>query len=223
MEQSLENSQFYQSFYPDIPPMSSSELLKLQQNQTSNSNNSRKLIVIDVRSEAERAISMIPGSIPLSAFHNDTSKILQLAPDASVVLYCSAGYRSGLECQRLHQLYPHLKGRVYNLDGIVCYTHASILSQQETNTEAAPKLINPNTNKATNVVHTFGPSWSNVNEHFEAVYFHPLVLLCRIIQVGFMVFVRSVQRFVYTGTRLVMCDLREEAVRTDLYASVNVE
>uniref|UniRef100_A0A7S2HKA1 Rhodanese domain-containing protein n=1 Tax=Helicotheca tamesis TaxID=374047 RepID=A0A7S2HKA1_9STRA len=229
-DKSLAKSKFYQRQYPNIPPMSSTQLLSLQQKQ----NEENPIIIIDVRTKAERSVSMIPGSIPLSNFKrrmtssssSDDDEVSSLPPNADIVLYCTIGYRSGMEARRLNQLFPLLKGRIYNLDGIVSYTHASSSSattnihehvnngehQQTTSmndhpaaAEEPPTLINPKTNESTNLVHTFGPNWDCVNESFETTHFSLPTLLLKMGQVGLLSTLRTGQCVVHYGKQKCGC------------------
>jgi rhodanese-related sulfurtransferase len=119
--------QFYQEkTWPQIPRMTPHDLVALQQHEQQD--NIRKILLIDVRTAAERAVSVIPGSVPLQQVsHRGSASAatvqLLLRQDTTVVTYCTIGYRSGMEATRLLHRYPTLEGRIYNLDGIVAYTY----------------------------------------------------------------------------------------------------
>jgi rhodanese-related sulfurtransferase len=123
--------QFYQEKkWPQIPRMTPHELVALQQQQQheQQQDNASKVLLIDVRTAAERAVSVIPGSVPLQQVSRRGSASaatvqLLLRQDTTVVTYCTIGYRSGMEATRLLHRYPTLEGRIYNLDGIVAYTY----------------------------------------------------------------------------------------------------
>ena len=120
----------------------------------------------------ERAISKIQGAIPLREFH---------APDDGgdddsvvVVVYCTIGYRSGMEATRLHQRYPNL--RIYNLDGIVAFSHA-------VQDDSRIQLVSGDdeTRKADHV-HTFACLWDYVDEtKFESTSYGCLAVPVRLI------------------------------------------
>jgi len=82
------------------------------------------LLLVDVRSDEEMAVSMIPGSMTRKEFekrqelHHDD----WLSTNVTVVPYCTVGYRSGRYCDQLVQrgFPPH---RVKNGEGIVLWTH----------------------------------------------------------------------------------------------------
>jgi rhodanese-related sulfurtransferase len=101
--------------------------------------------LVDVRTAAERAVSVIPGSVPLKqiATRGSVSHTQLLDPDTTVVTYCTIGYRSGMEAIRLLHRFPTLQGRIYNLDGIVAYTYADATTnhpekQPESTDECSP-------------------------------------------------------------------------------------
>lgn len=80
--------------------------------------------LVDVRTKAEQKVSMIPGAITLHEFESQLKQYPNKWQDDGqlVVTYCTIGYRSGLEAQRLRQIYNI--GNIRHLDGIVPYTHA---------------------------------------------------------------------------------------------------
>jgi rhodanese-related sulfurtransferase len=197
-------SQFYQNRFPDIPPMSSSELL--QRNLDEN------LIIVDVRTKPERQVSMIIGAISLETFERDVVDTLPTSGDQlpTIVTYCTIGYRSGMEARRLRQKY-HLEGRIYSLDGIVAYTHARAALENEENSNsngelaAKRRLIRtadaPNTQQPameeTNQVHTFGAVWNLAQDGYVTRHFSIFVLLGRTAQVGGTTVLRSFQSLAF--------------------------
>jgi rhodanese-related sulfurtransferase len=139
-EQLERQVQFYQEkTWPHIPRMTPHELVALQEQQLEsnsehqeNGNNKNKVLLIDVRTAAEQAVSVIPGSVSLQQVsqrgsNSESAATVQLLlrQDTTVVTYCTIGYRSGMEATRLLHRYPTLEGRIYNLDGIVAYTYLS--------------------------------------------------------------------------------------------------
>lgn len=203
----------------------------------------RPIVVVDVRSPPERSVSAIPTSISLCTFHQEVAP--NLPPNADVVTYCTIGLRSGMEARRIQDRYG-LTGRVYNLDGIVSYTHTSsqnddrrgdmcwdeadgsvAVDQSANNSRrggdssssilSVPRLVKPNTNIPTCRVHTFGPTWDCVDEHFEPTHFSPPVLLIRIAGVGVKLSVRRFQRLVhkFKGTCGVCCSSLRDGVAVD--------
>jgi len=264
-EESRNKSTFYHKKFPDIPSLSSSELVTLQLNHRNDNGESRgkeqhcpidnsndtRIILVDVRSKSERLISTIPDAVSLQSFEKEIvpSLLLLLPPtitkqivvtksssslpvvteddkigttttsvddgeriissdDVKVIIYCTIGYRSGVEARRLKDKYSFLKGIIYNLDGIVPYTHAiSSLSlprskcngegDEDLTGETLKKLalIDPRTKQVTDRVHVYGPTWNCVAGGFEAVSFSLPVMLLRSMLVGITVAWCKIQRY----------------------------
>lgn len=171
---------FYQAQYPDVPSLSSNELVSNFDSETT--------VLIDVRTGPERQVSKLEGAITLKEFEKQASS---LSPDTKVVTYCTIGYRSGLEARRLQYQYG-LHGRISSLDGIVAYTHA-ISNDEGYNNEDAPRVVCPSTGVDTNDVHTFGRQWDCVADEYETQHFALPVLIIRLAQVGATVVVRTLQ------------------------------
>ena len=194
----LQASKFYQNQFPDIPRMSSTELLQR--------NLDEHLIIVDVRTNPERQVSMIPGAISLKTFEKDVVDTLPTGDQLpTIVIYCTIGYRSGMEARRLRQNY-HLDGHIYSLDGIVAYTHALASLESEENGELAAtrQLIRTDSNNTqqppieTNQVHTFGAVWNLAQDGYATQHFSILVLLGRTAQVGGTTVLRTFQRLAFT-------------------------
>lgn len=108
-----------------------------------------RVVLVDVRTPAERAVSMIPGAIPV--------EMLEAHPDAyrdrKVVTYCTIGYRSGLYAEKLRQ-----RGwKVANLAGSIL---AWTLAHQPLVDARGP----------TRRVHVYGRRWNLAGEGYEAVW-----------------------------------------------------
>lgn len=119
----------YQGMFPRIPTMTSVELvqrLQQQQQHQSTTNSVRPVVLVDVRTQEEQEVSMIPGSLTLEEFHqrmmaqsdttidtattNNSNNAIdgdKIPADAMVVTYCTIGYRSGREAQHLADQYPN--------------------------------------------------------------------------------------------------------------------
>lgn len=107
-------------------------------------------VMIDVRPEEERSVSIIPGAIRFEEFEE--------SPDAfagkQLVAYCTAGYRSGVYAQQMKA-----KGyEVVNLRG-------GILSwcQHE-------QPLSDNNGQHTHKVHVYGKMWNLVSAPYEGVW-----------------------------------------------------
>jgi rhodanese-related sulfurtransferase len=151
-----------------------------------------RLVLIDVRTDEERMVSMIPDApSPGAAASGPGGDLGNIgggngSGGVIVVTYCTVGYRSGREARRLRDLYPQYDGRIYNLDGILSYTYV----------EGPPPLVTPppggtvpttngptdqgrrppaaGASSAARQVHTYGPAWGdlvNPEGGYEAVWF----------------------------------------------------
>ena len=196
-----EQCKLYQAKFPDITYLSSDELVEMHRK-------GEDIILVDVRTEPEREISMLEGALTKDQFLEQQQQ-QQTSKDGDeplVVTYCTIGYRSGLEARRLGLQYPEMKDRIRSLDGCVSYTHAlgKVLDEKEDENDtilektnkAQPtskdgktpqnplKLVDPKTGESTNQVHTFGGMWGCIDDkHFEATHFSIFELLLRMLQV----------------------------------------
>lgn len=103
---------FYQGFrgkFGGVPEVTVDELTKLAE--------SERVVLVDVRTDPEREVSMIPDAIPAAEFEARKAEF----EGATVVPYCTVGFRSGLYSKQLHE-----DGwKVANLVGsIVAWTHS---------------------------------------------------------------------------------------------------
>jgi rhodanese-related sulfurtransferase len=124
----------------DVPTFNAYELL---------SNPASNAILVDVRSDAERAVSVIPGAIrleQLAAAYQPQSRL--------VIVYCTVGYRSGLVARELRaKKIParNLRG------GILAWI-------------AAGGTLVDGQNKQTNNVHVYAAHWAVVPANFSAQF-----------------------------------------------------
>jgi rhodanese-related sulfurtransferase len=107
------------------------------------------VVFVDVRTERERAVSMLPGAVSAEQVEQDPQRY----QGQVLVAYCTIGYRSGLwaEEQRERGL------QVSNLAG-------SLLSW----THAGGPLLGPA--GPTNEVHVYGATWNLVHSGYQAVW-----------------------------------------------------
>lgn len=131
----------YEREFPQVPDVLPSELLAAT-NKTA--------LLVDVRSPAEQAVSMIPGAVTRRDFERDVHQY----KGRPVVTYCTIGYRSGLYAETLRK-----KGwDVRNLRGsILGWVHAG------------GKVVNKE--GKTRTVHVYGPAWSLLPDGYKAVMF----------------------------------------------------
>ncbi|MEM6611295.1 MAG: rhodanese-like domain-containing protein [Cyanobacteria bacterium P01_C01_bin.72] len=131
----------YAAQFPQVKGITVTELQQLQQKQ--------QLVLIDVRTPEEIAVSQIPGAITAEEYAAN----LEQYQDLLAIAYCTIGYRSGLYAQKLAQ-----QGiEVLNLEG-------SLLAWSHTGGELV------NAEGATNKVHIFGRQWRLTAENYEAVW-----------------------------------------------------
>jgi sodium/bile acid cotransporter 7 len=131
----------YRRKFPDVEEISAEELVRRLGEDD--------LVLVDVRTQPEREVSMLPGAI--------TSEELEADPERyagkTLVTYCTAGYRSGLFARKLDE-----KGwEVLNLKG-------SLLSWSHTGEPLE------HDGEPTRRVHTYGPDWDLLAEGYEAIW-----------------------------------------------------
>lgn len=118
---------------------------------------SSQFILVDVRKDAEIAISHIPGALSVDEF-NRTYKSNALPKDTTVVAYCTIGYRSGKFAEKLiAQGIP-----VRNLaGGILAWarSHGALVHRDATG------IASPTT-----TVHVYGQEWNLLPPGYQAVW-----------------------------------------------------
>ncbi len=128
--------------FPGIRDLSGREVLSLL--------HSRKVVLVDVREPAERAVSVIPGAITEQAF---LANATALGAD-TVVAYCTIGYRSGMFAQRM----ARQNATVYNLrGGILGWLHAG------------GNLTDPG-GRPVHKVHVYGSTWDLAPLDYQTVW-----------------------------------------------------
>ena len=115
----------------------------------------RRVVLIDVRTLAERAVSMLPDAISAPEFERQCMSSPGQFRDAVLVPYCTIGYRSGVYCRRL-QAGEFLSGGldVRNGDGVVMWSHDVGVFE-----DGASR------------VHVYGAAWDVAAERFETLRF----------------------------------------------------
>lgn len=97
--------------FPEVPQLSTDELARWLRDPAR-----QKPVLLDVRSEAEFAISHLPGAIRVDPEATGAAVVRTLPAGRTVVAYCSVGYRSSELARRL--LRQGAKP-VYNLEGSI--------------------------------------------------------------------------------------------------------
>jgi rhodanese-related sulfurtransferase len=127
--------------FPEVPVLSAGELEGLQREE--------KVVLVDVRSPQEQAVSMIEGAVT----YQDFDQRKQDFEGATVVAYCTVGHRSGLYARNL----LHLGWKAFNLDGaILGWTHHG------------GALVN--SEGSTKKVHVWGKKFNLVADGYEGVW-----------------------------------------------------
>ena len=133
----------YRKYAQEFPHVREIGVRELQQRQW------RELVLVDVRSPEEIAVSFIPGAITKKEFEGNLTRYR----DTTVVVYCTIGYRSGKYAQKLQQ-----QGiEVFNLSGsLLAWSHIE------------GKLINAT--GTTKQIHVFDRQWQLTAEGYEPVW-----------------------------------------------------
>ena len=132
----------YRGSFPKAPGFTVDELLARLEEPGG-------LVLVDVRRESERAVSMIPGAISRQEFEQRQQEL----SGRMVVSYCTIGYRSGEYTEELRQ-----QGwDAYNLEGsILAWTHAA----QELEKDG----------QVTRRLHVYAPRWDLAADDYETVW-----------------------------------------------------
>lgn len=127
---------------PEVPEITADDVLARRA--------SDDLVLVDVRTPEEQAVSMIEGAVTVEAFEADRAAYA----DRPVVVYCTIGGRSGKYAQRLHA-----EGvNVTNMAGaILAWTHAG------------GALVDPDGNP-TKRVHTHSSRFGLTADGYEPVW-----------------------------------------------------
>ena len=131
----------YREYAEEFPYVKGISAAQLQQQ--------REVVLVDVRSPEEIAVSFIPGAITKEEFEDNLDRYR----DSTIVVYCTIGYRSGKYAKELRQRGIEL----LNLEGsLLAWTHVG------------GKLVNAT--GATKQIHVFDRQWQLTAEDYEAVW-----------------------------------------------------
>lgn len=130
------------SQFPEVTEITAKEVLARRES-------GEKLLLVDVRTPEEQAVSMIRDAVTAEQFESDVS----VAAGATVVCYCTIGGRSGMYAR-------HLAARgiaAVNMPGaVLSWSHAG------------GEFVDAD--GPTNRVNTHGPSYDLVAEGYKAVW-----------------------------------------------------
>ncbi len=136
----------YRKYAMEFPQVEGITAIELQQLQ----GQGKPIVLVDVRTPEERAVSYIPGAISTAEFESN----LKQYENSTIVAYCTIGYRSGQYAEKLQQ---QQGVKILNLEGsLLAWSHAQ------------GKLINMT--GMTNKIHVFRPQWQLTDENYEPVW-----------------------------------------------------
>lgn len=135
----------YQGYVREFPQVKGIEVQKLQQLQQQG----KEVVLVDVRSPAEIAVSKIPGAITQQEFEAN----LEQYKNSTIVAYCTIGYRSG----KYADLWRQQGIEIFNLEGsLLAWSHIK------------GKLVDAK--GTTNKVHVFGRQWQLTADDYQPVW-----------------------------------------------------
>jgi sodium/bile acid cotransporter 7 len=132
----------YANDFPGVPALTPEDAKQLLASGTA--------ILVDVRTPAERSVSMIPGAIATDDYERRAAEF----DGKRVITYCTIGYRSGLYARKLRE-----RGvDAANLAGsILAWAHAG------------GEFVDPS-GKPTRKLHIYGAEWDLAPDNYEPVY-----------------------------------------------------
>lgn len=127
-----------------------SDIKEIHPSELADAYRSNELVIVDVRTPEEQAISMIPGAITKEAFEESISD----QRDARVVVHCTIGYRSGVYVKELAE-----RGiEAENMAGsLLLWAHEGLPLEDA---EGRP----------TSRVHVYGKKWNLLPAGYEGVW-----------------------------------------------------
>ncbi|MEQ9410560.1 MAG: rhodanese-like domain-containing protein [Fuerstiella sp.] len=125
----------------DVPEIDVAELLQ---------RHPEDIVLVDLRSDRERQVSMIPGAISAAQFEANP----KIFADKTVVAHCTAGYRSGLFVRKI---------RKQGIDAVNLRKGILGWCQQH------QPLVTPD-QQPTRKVHVYSRAWNLVPDDYEAVW-----------------------------------------------------
>ena len=141
----LELEKVYDRYHFAFPKVRETSALEVKQRLSSGD----PIVLIDVRPENERSVSIIPGAISLDEFNSHREDYR----DKTAITYCTVGVRSGIEASKLRR-----EGvEVENMQG-------SILGW----TLLGGELVRPD-GTPTKQVHVYGKRWNYAADGYSAV------------------------------------------------------
>ena len=142
--------------FAGLPLASASDVISMQQG-------GRDVILIDVRSPPERAVSTLPGALDQHSFAALAREEPERVAAAVLVPFCTIGYRSGLYCEWIRGgglgTAASSELDVRNGEGVVLWSHDVGTFVQD----GAPVRS----------LHVYGSAWDLAADGFDTVTFGP--------------------------------------------------
>lgn len=145
----------FQSKFPHVKPITATDYIERY---------SQNSMLIDCRTKPERDVSIIQGAIPFDEINLE--ELRNQPVDKPIVMYCSVGFRSGLEGERLQDILGTNRN-ILNMQGILSYTHVLKHNPE------APAIVDPSTQQSTKQVHVFAKSWDFASRDYTTQEFPP--------------------------------------------------
>ena len=135
----------YQNYLEEFPLVKTINVRQLQQWQ----HQGREIVLVDVRSPEEVAVSMIPGAITQQEFETN----IENYKNSKIIAYCTIGYRSG----KYAESWQERGVEILNLEGsLLAWSHIR------------GKLVN--SKGRTNQVHVFNRRWRLVADNYQPIW-----------------------------------------------------
>ena len=137
----------------DVPVLTAQELIALREKDDA------KVIVVDVRTAAERRVARLPRSVSRCYFENADAASLC---GVKIVVICTVGRRSGSYARQLV-----MRGceNVFNSQGIVAYSHHCLARG------TGPHALVDEEGRPATRLHVYARPWDLGSERFESVRF----------------------------------------------------
>jgi len=145
----------------DVPSLTAQEFIALREADDAS------VIVVDVRTDAERSVSQLPRSLSRCDFEQRLNADSPSLRDATVVVYCTVGRRSGAYAASLIWRNCCCE-RVFNSQGIVAYSHHALARGD------GPHALVDAVGRPATRVHVYAWPWDLCSGRFESVRFGPL-------------------------------------------------
>lgn len=130
-----EECRSYQRSFPDVRHLQPAECQAMLRSPG-------RVTLVDCRSDAERAVSMLPHAEGPSALER------QHDPEVPCVIYCTVGFRSSLAARKFAASGRAPEAGVWSMAGILPWSHEG------------GELVDPATGAPTKRVHLFGSKWA---------------------------------------------------------------